>query len=72
MGLKGFAASASVKIKVVRPQRLEVDFPSVNYKEHGQAEECREDIKVVGFVFYHSGAEVGAVRKDRARGEEWR
>lgn len=30
-------------------------FSPVSYKEHGQAEQWREDIKVVGFVFYHSG-----------------
>lgn len=43
----------------------------MNYKEHGQAEEWKEDIKVVGFFFfYHLGAELGGVRKDRVRGEE--
>lgn len=48
----------SIKIKVATPQRrcfclilLYVDFPSVNYKEHGQAAEWKEDIKVVGFFF---------------------
>lgn len=77
LDLKGFAGMLSVKIKVVSPQRprlclilLYVDFPSVNYKEHGQAEERGEDIKVVGFVFYHLGVELGGVRKDRVGGEE--
>lgn len=52
----------SVKIKAVTPQRphfclilLFVDFLSVNYKELGQTEEWRENIKVVGFVFLSFG-----------------
>lgn len=49
----------SLKIEVVTPERpcfclilLYVDFLLVNYKEHGQAEEWKEDIKVVGFFFF--------------------
>lgn len=50
---------------------LYVNFPSQKYKEPGQAGECKEDIKVVGFFFYHLEDELGEVRKDRVKGE-WR
>lgn len=58
-GFKQLPGIVLVKIKVVTLQRpllclifLYVDFPSGNYKERGQAEEWREDIKAAGSFFF--------------------